>query len=131
MDSTGEEPSGFNQTICPLDYEKSGCIKDTVIHKMLVHPLPIVSGLHPMAPTRAMGVVWVSSQCCCQPTCSSPRFPMQGVTLHALIDSCHSGTVMNLPYNALLQEGQLNGWEEEYAGRAWKKVRAGWQETTS
>lgn len=50
--------------------------------------------------------------------------PVQGVTLHALIDSCHSGTVMNLPYNAVLEEGRWTGWEDEYPGEAWKHVRA-------
>lgn len=49
---------------------------------------------------------------------------LQGVTLHALIDSCHSGTVMNLPFNAVLRHGQFEDWHEEYKGRSrsWQKV---------
>jgi hypothetical protein len=47
---------------------------------------------------------------------------MQGVTLHALVDSCHSGTVMNLPYNAVLEDGMVVDWEEEYPGETWKRV---------
>ncbi|KAL4421583.1 hypothetical protein ABPG75_010874 [Micractinium tetrahymenae] len=42
-------------------------------------------------------------------------------TLHALIDSCHSGTVMNLPYNAVLKSGHFSDWEEEYPGESWKR----------
>lgn len=51
---------------------------------------------------------------------------LQGVTLHALIDSCHSGTVMNLPFNAVLRHGQFEDWHEEYKGRSrsWQKVRS-------
>jgi hypothetical protein len=52
-------------------------------------------------------------------------YALQNVTLHALIDSCHSGTVMNLPFNVVLRNGKLEGWEEEYVGQSWKKV-GGW-----
>ncbi|KAI7842116.1 hypothetical protein COHA_004309 [Chlorella ohadii] len=88
-EKTGEEPRGYNQTICPIDYKLQGQIKDSRIHQMLVHPLPM------------------------------------GVTLHALIDACYSGTVMNLPYNALLKKGYFSGWEEEYKGQSWKQATAG------
>lgn len=49
--------------------------------------------------------------------------PVQNTTLHALVDSCHSGTVMNLPYNAVLDGGRFSDWEEEYPGQSWKRVR--------
>jgi hypothetical protein len=39
----------------------------------------------------------------------------QGACLHALIDSCHSGTILNLPYNAILTDrGNFRSWENEY-----------------
>ena len=48
---------------------------------------------------------------------------LQGVTLHALMDSCHSGTVMNLPYNAELKRGRFVDWSNEYGTKSWKRVR--------
>ena len=59
------------------------------------------------------------------PGAAAPPTGAQGVTLHALIDSCHSGTAMNLPYNALLSRGRFKGWEEEYPGKGWKMVSQG------
>lgn len=36
--------------------------------------------------------------------------------LNALIDSCHSGTILNLPYNAVIsQVGSFERWKNEYA----------------
>jgi len=61
-DSDGDEVDGFDETILPLDYEKSGPIVDDVIYDNLVQPLP------------------------------------QGCRLTAVFDSCHSGTVLDLPY---------------------------------
>jgi hypothetical protein len=61
-DSDGDEVDGFDETILPLDYEKSGQIVDDVIYDNLVQPLP------------------------------------QGCRLTAVFDSCHSGTVLDLPY---------------------------------
>ena len=37
-----------------------------------------------------------------------------GACLHALIDSCHSGTIMNLPFNAVTDKGNFKWWENEY-----------------
>lgn len=52
---------------------------------------------------------------------------VQGTTLHALIDSCHSGTVMNLPYNAVMRHGTFESWEAEYArADSHKRVRREW-----
>ncbi|KAL0387136.1 UNVERIFIED_CONTAM: Metacaspase-1 [Sesamum radiatum] len=58
----GDEIDGFDETICPVDFETNGMISDNYINKTIVNPL------------------------------------IQGVTLHAIIDSCHSGTVLDLPY---------------------------------
>lgn len=54
------------------------------------------------------------------------RAPMlQCAKLHALIDSCHSGTVMNLPWNAVMEGGSFTRWHEEYPGEAHEHVSAG------
>ena len=58
----GDEVDGFDETLCPLDFETQGMIVDDEINTALVRPLP------------------------------------HGVKLHALIDACHSGTALDLPY---------------------------------
>ena len=62
LDLDGDEIDGFDEAICPLDFETAGIIIDNEINKMIVEPLK------------------------------------QGVTLHAIIDACHSGTVLDLPF---------------------------------
>ena len=49
----------------------------------------------------------------------------QGVTLHALIDSCHSGAVMGLPWDAKLQNGQFHDWVQD-PRQLHKEVRGSW-----
>ena len=115
-DRAGVEPSGYNQTICPCDYAEEGAILDTQIHKALVKPLPRVR--RPRRCTRS----WLPAQLP-SPRRRPPRVA-QSVTLQALIDSCHSGTVMNLPWNAELERGKLRRWSEEYKGEHWKRVCA-------
>lgn len=39
-----------------------------------------------------------------------------GVKLHAIIDACHSGSVLDLPYQAVIRGGRAN-WQAAYAGR--------------
>lgn len=58
----GDEVDGFDETICPLDFETQGMIVDDEINATIVRPLP------------------------------------QGVKLHAIIDACHSGTVLDLAF---------------------------------
>ncbi|KAL8553528.1 hypothetical protein ACS0TY_002006 [Phlomoides rotata] len=58
----GDEIDGFDETICPVDFETNGMILDNYINHTLVRPL------------------------------------IQGVTLHAIFDSCHSGTVLDLHF---------------------------------
>lgn len=50
----------------------------------------------------------------------------QGVRLHAVIDSCHSGSVLDLPYQATVSNGYAR-WNAAYAGRtrAWKGTAGG------
>lgn len=68
----GDEVDGFDETLCPLDFETQGMIVDDEINATIVRPLP------------------------------------HGVKLHSIIDACHSGTVLDLPFlcrmNRLLAE---------------------------
>lgn len=50
----------------------------------------------------------------------------QGVRLHAIIDACHSGSVLDLPYQAIVNNGVIT-WNSAYAGqtRAWKGTGGG------
>lgn len=59
---TGDEVDGYDETLCPLDFETQGMIVDDEINAAIVRPLP------------------------------------RGVKLHAIVDSCHSGTVLDLPF---------------------------------
>lgn len=59
---TGDEIDGYDETLCPLDFETQGMIVDDEINATIVRPLP------------------------------------RGVKLHAIIDSCHSGTMLDLPF---------------------------------
>lgn len=57
-----DEVDGFDEAICPADFETAGMIVDNEINKMIVAPLK------------------------------------EGVTLHAIVDTCHSGTLLDLSY---------------------------------
>ncbi|PIN03563.1 Metacaspase involved in regulation of apoptosis [Handroanthus impetiginosus] len=57
----GDEVDGFDETICPVDFETNGMIVDDDINETIVRPL------------------------------------IPGVTLHGIFDSCHSGTILDLP----------------------------------
>ncbi|KAG0697265.1 caspase domain-containing protein [Suillus ampliporus] len=61
-DLDGDEVDGYDEVICPVDFEESGVITDDEIHEIMVKPLAA------------------------------------GSRLTALFDSCHSGTVLDLPY---------------------------------
>lgn len=67
-DLDGDEVDGYDEFICPVDYQQSGVINDDEIHEIMVKPLAA------------------------------------GSRLTALFDSCHSGTVLDLPY--LYDSGQ-------------------------
>ncbi|KAK2360347.1 metacaspase-1 [Trifolium repens] len=73
---SGDEADGFDETICPLDFETQGMIVDDEINATLVRPLP------------------------------------HGVRLHALIDACHSGTVMDLPFLCRMNSRGQYVWED-------------------
>ncbi|KAL6530362.1 Metacaspase-1 [Orobanche hederae] len=86
----GDEIDGFDETICPLDYETQGMIVDDEINATLVNPLP------------------------------------SGVKLHAIIDSCHSGTVLDIPYLCRMDRSGRYSWEDHRPrSGAWKGTSGG------
>ncbi|OUM65245.1 hypothetical protein PIROE2DRAFT_41838 [Piromyces sp. E2] len=84
-DTDGDEVDGFDETILPLDFQKSGQIVDDVIYEHLVTPLP------------------------------------QGCRLTAIFDSCHSGTVLDLPYTYQC-DGQVEVIENDVRKEVFKKA---------
>ncbi|KAI4369310.1 hypothetical protein MLD38_017765 [Melastoma candidum] len=73
---TGDEIDGYDETLCPLDFEAQGMIVDDEINAMIVRPLN------------------------------------HGVKLHAIIDACHSGTVLDLPYLCRMHRTGGYMWED-------------------
>ncbi|KAK1425078.1 hypothetical protein QVD17_20422 [Tagetes erecta] len=72
----GDELDGYDETLCPLDFETEGMIVDDEINATIVRPLPY------------------------------------GVRLHAVIDSCHSGTVLDLPFLCRMNRNGQYEWED-------------------
>ncbi|CAI9269096.1 unnamed protein product [Lactuca saligna] len=72
----GDEVDGYDETLCPLDYETQGMIVDDEINASIVKPLPF------------------------------------GVKLHAIIDACHSGTVLDLPFLCRMNRSGQYIWED-------------------
>ncbi|EPS62954.1 hypothetical protein M569_11836, partial [Genlisea aurea] len=70
----GDERDGFDEAICPLDFQANGVIFDNYINANIVRPLTT------------------------------------GVTLHAFIDCCYSGTILDLShvYNANTRKWEDN-----------------------
>jgi len=62
LDMNDDEVDGYNEALCPMDFERSGKILDDEINATIVRPLG------------------------------------KGVKLHAIVDTCHSGTILDLPY---------------------------------
>lgn len=82
---SGDEADGYDETLCPLDFETQGMIVDDEINATLVRPLP------------------------------------PGVKLHAIIDACHSGTVLDLPFLCRMNRSGQYVWEDHRPrSGAWK-----------
>ncbi|KAF5744254.1 metacaspase-1 [Tripterygium wilfordii] len=75
-DYNGDEVDGYDETLCPLDFETQGMIVDDEINDTIVKPLP------------------------------------RGVRLHAIIDACHSGTVLDLPFLCRMNRSGQYIWED-------------------
>ncbi|CAM0873496.1 unnamed protein product [Alopecurus aequalis] len=75
LDTNGDEVDGYNEALCPLDFEEKGKILDDEINDTIVRPLG------------------------------------PGVKLHAIIDTCHSGTILDLRYLCRLSRTGYWQWE--------------------
>ncbi|KAG8650362.1 hypothetical protein MANES_07G031800v8 [Manihot esculenta] len=76
-DNDMDEVDGFDQTLCPLDYETQGMIIDDEINDTIVRPLP------------------------------------KGAMLHAIIDACYSGTILDLPFVCKMDREGYYTWEDQ------------------
>ncbi|EOX96555.1 hypothetical protein QUC31_005610 [Theobroma cacao] len=86
----GDEVDGYDETLCPLDFETQGMIVDDEINATIVRPLP------------------------------------HGVKLHAMIDACHSGTVLDLPFLCRMNRSGQYIWEDHRpASGLWKGTSGG------
>jgi len=61
-DESGDEDDGYDEALCPLDYNDSGLLVDDDLFAILIEPM------------------------------------QQGVHMVSLMDCCHSGTILDLPY---------------------------------
>ncbi|CAH9069633.1 unnamed protein product [Cuscuta europaea] len=87
---SGDEVDGYDETLCPLDFETQGMILDDEINVTLVRPLPC------------------------------------GVKLHAIIDACHSGTMLDLPFLCRMDRNGKCGWEDHRPrSGTWKGTSGG------
>nr|GMC98401.1 metacaspase-1-like [Ipomoea batatas] len=87
---TGDEVDGYDETLCPLDFEAQGMIVDDEINATIVRPLP------------------------------------PGAKLHAIIDACHSGTMLDLPYLCRMERTGRYAWEDHRPrSGAWKGTSGG------
>ncbi|KAJ6672127.1 METACASPASE-1-LIKE [Salix viminalis] len=89
-DSDGDELDGYDETLCPTDFETEGMIVDDEINAVIVRPLS------------------------------------HGVKLHAIIDACHSGTVLDLPFLCRMDKSGDYVWEDHRPrSGAWKGTSGG------
>ena len=61
-DDNGDEADGMDEALCPLDYKKSGVLRDDLVFEKLITPL------------------------------------RKGVVCTCIMDCCHSGSILDLPY---------------------------------
>lgn len=86
----GDEVDGYDETLCPLDFETQGMIVDDEINAAIVRPIP------------------------------------HGVKLHAIIDACHSGTVLDLPFLCRMDRNGRYVWEDHRPrSGVWKGTSGG------
>ncbi|GJN31670.1 hypothetical protein PR202_gb20094 [Eleusine coracana subsp. coracana] len=75
LDFNDDEVDGYNEALCPVDFEQNGKILDDEINETIVRPLG------------------------------------SGVKLHAIVDTCHSGTILDLPYLCRMSRTGYWQWE--------------------
>ncbi|XP_031502847.1 metacaspase-1-like [Nymphaea colorata] len=89
-DIDGDEVDGYDETLCPLDFETEGMLVDDELNATLVRPLPC------------------------------------GARLHAIIDCCHSGTALDLPFVCRMDRNGRYGWEDHNPPSGiWKGTNGG------
>nr|GEV63981.1 hypothetical protein [Tanacetum cinerariifolium] len=77
-DHDGDEKDGYDEAICPVDYNTAGKILDDEVNPILVAPLP------------------------------------HAVVLHSIMDSCYSGTLLDLPFLCRINPGGFYKWEDHH-----------------
>ncbi|KAJ6850624.1 uncharacterized protein M6B38_263880 [Iris pallida] len=86
----GEELDGYDETLCPMDFQTQGMIVDDELNATIVRPLP------------------------------------HGVKLHAIIDACHSGTMLDLPFLCRMDRNGQYVWEDHRPrSGTWKGTNGG------
>ncbi|XP_028753149.1 metacaspase-3-like [Neltuma alba] len=80
-DNDMDEDDGYDEALCPVDYEDAGKLRDDIINDVLVKPLPA------------------------------------GAKLHAIIDTCSSGTVLDLGFMCRMNRFGEYGWEDHVRGK--------------
>ncbi|KAI8554849.1 hypothetical protein RHMOL_Rhmol05G0128800 [Rhododendron molle] len=89
-DMNRDEMDGYDETLCPLDYDTEGMILDDEINATIVRPLP------------------------------------HGAKLHAIIDACHSGTILDLPFVCRVNREGYYMWEDHrYLSTTYKGTSGG------
>ncbi|KAL5787701.1 hypothetical protein ACOSP7_004650 [Xanthoceras sorbifolium] len=88
-DYNNDEVDGYDETLCPLDYETEGSIIDDEINGTIVRPLT------------------------------------HGVKLHAIVDACHSGTILDLPFVCRMNREGYYRWEDQRLPTACYKGTSG------
>ncbi|XP_027339135.1 metacaspase-3-like isoform X3 [Abrus precatorius] len=84
-----DEVDGYDEAICPVDYEDKGKILDDEINATIVRPLPC------------------------------------GAKLHAIVDACFSGTVLDLPFMCKMNRKGNYEWEDHRHPKACYKGTKG------
>ncbi|KAL4614803.1 hypothetical protein ACB092_07G079300 [Castanea dentata] len=89
-DRNMDEIDGYDETLCPVDYETQGKIIDDEVNDTIVRPIP------------------------------------RGAKLHAIIDACYSGTVLDLPYLCRMNREGVYTWEfQTYTPSVYKGTSGG------
>lgn len=84
-----DEIDGYDEALCPVDYESQGKILDDEVNATIVRPLP------------------------------------QGTTLHAIIDACHSATVLDLPFLCRMDREGYYTWQDHRRPSNYKGTNGG------
>ncbi|XP_030944734.1 metacaspase-1-like [Quercus lobata] len=89
-DKNMDEIDGYDETLCPVDYETQGKIIDDEVNDTIVRPIP------------------------------------RGAKLHAIIDACYSGTVLDLPFLCRMNREGVYTWEfQTYTPSVYKGTSGG------